>query len=420
MFFAHGDSVESLALNRPETMLLSVSSDQTAKLWPSPVTDRESALARRAFSVSVSPDGAYTALTTRDGGLRVYSGDADALVCSISALRARESIWLGGGSRLLVLSYMSPPLLLDTADWSVVRIMREHSLHPFRASAGGADGRLLATASAPFFIRKSGTYFNGKNHGLPIYLWDSQTGEPKGQVDLGGEAIADLAITRGGTILAGMAGGAIKELESASGKELRSLTGPLPELRCVAINRQETLLAAGARDGRVAFVGLAGFEGTLATGTHDGPVTDLAFSEDGTRLATSSEDGAIIIWDTVSGTPVYRRGTGAATALGVAWNPESGTLLGVGSAMLHRWRSDPWNLQQLPDVPGAPMEERYRQYKRHVRGECRRLSSGGQCHRVIQSLYFATDTDGTARAFQNIGRVGGTGGVGGRGRSPGY
>jgi WD40 repeat protein len=92
--------------------------------------------------------------------------------------------------------------------------------------------------------------------------------------------------------------------DAASGREVRTLTGPPDLVTVVAFSHDSQKLAAGGRDGAVWLWDAQTGRGLHTLAGHTGGVKSLAFTPDGTRLTATGLDKTARLWDVRSGREV--------------------------------------------------------------------------------------------------------------------
>lgn len=95
-------------------------------------------------------------------------------------------------------------------------------------------------------------------------------------------------------------GAEIKIWDTATGKEIRTLTGPTRSITSVAFSPDGKRIAAGSLDGTIRVWDADNGKELLQMKGHEG-VWGLAWSPDGNKIATSGWDETIKIWDAASG-----------------------------------------------------------------------------------------------------------------------
>jgi WD40 repeat protein/serine/threonine protein kinase len=159
-----------------------------------------------------------------------------------------------------------------------------------------------------------------------------------------------------GTLLAASQGKMVQLWNTATWKELNSLTGFSSPIRCLAFARKGRTLAVGEENGTVRLWDVAGKRAIAHRLGHTSMVEAVAFSPDGRRLATGGADSTVKLWDmpllqevaalTLHDGPVYS----------VAFSPDGLTLASASAdATVRLWQAlPPAKVQRPPsERPGA-------------------------------------------------------------------
>jgi dipeptidyl aminopeptidase/acylaminoacyl peptidase len=149
--------------------------------------------------------------------------------------------------------------------------------------------------------------------------------------------IFSVAESPDGTILAaGGQDGAIRFWETATGKELRALTGHSERVKSVAFSTDGKTLVSGGKDKSVRLWDVATGQQRRRLEGHQGEVASVGFSPDGKLLASASLDLTVRLWETASGKELrqLRGHTGAVFC--VAFSPDGKTLASAGKDRIVR------------------------------------------------------------------------------------
>jgi hypothetical protein len=175
------------------------------------------------------------------------------------------------------------------------------------------DGRCLA----------SGSYDN------TVRVWDTATG--KELLSLTGHAscVRCVAFSPDGRRLAsGSDDRTVKVWDSATGKELLSLAGHANYVVSVAFHPDRRRLASGSADQTAKVWDTATGKELLSLTGHAGWIKSVAFSPDGRRLVLGSLEKTVKVWDSATGKELLSLKGQAAEVTSVAFSPDGRRLAG--------------------------------------------------------------------------------------------
>jgi len=159
-----------------------------------------------------------------------------------------------------------------------------------------------------------------------VKIWDSATG--KELLTLKGPVLTVAFSPDGRRLASGSK--TVKIWDSATGKELLALKGHVDPVLSVAFSPDGRRLASGGFDKTVKiWDGTTGKELFSLKG-HPGWVQGVAFSHDGQRLASGSNDSTVKIWDSTTGKELFSLKGHAGAVSSVAFSPD-GQRLASGS-----------------------------------------------------------------------------------------
>jgi RNA polymerase sigma factor (sigma-70 family) len=173
------------------------------------------------------------------------------------------------------------------------------------------DGRLLATAE----------------HDNSARLWESASGKEVRVLTGHTAALDAVAFSPDGKRLATSSWDkTIRVWDSASGKELRVIEGHTGEVYPLAFSPDGRQLVSGGNDKTARVWDAATGKELLTLHGHQGVVHGVAFSPDGKRLATAGWDKLVRLWDVPSGKELMTLTGHTAQVLAVAFSPDGRTL----------------------------------------------------------------------------------------------
>ena len=250
-----------------------------------------------AYTVAISPDGAYVAAGLEDSTVRVWQVSDQTLLLTLEG--HAEAVWsvafspdgnlLGSGSA------DSDIILWNMPDGSLSHRLNAH-LYGVRSIAFSPDGLLLASGSDDNTIR----------------LWNLPDGSP-----------------------------------------VSAQMGHLREVYSVAFSPDSSMLASGSQDDTLRLWDVAEHVAIDTLEGHTGDVNAVAFSPDGSMVASASSDGTTRLWQ-VSDQSLIRRSEGQMDAiLGLAFSPDGTSLAsGVSDGTLRLWQVPDGTTEQIFDGLG--------------------------------------------------------------------
>ena len=307
----HRAAVRDVAITADGTRGVSVSDDQTLRVWDLATGRcryRLPALAHRC--VAIAPDGTWA--VTGGRGMQVWN--------------------LEDGR--LARSFPGPPAEITCLSASV-------------------DGETLATGC--------GSVWSGKDdQAAGLWLWDLRSGQLRQRFEECGPLLS-IALTP--DAVAGVTGsydGRVIRWDFATGGH--HLVEAMPRnATAVAVTPNGAVIVAGDYGGALGVWDFARGRAKALDG-HEKVVTGIGVTDDGLRAVTGSEDGSVLVWDLYTGRCLRRlRGT-ASEVTAVALTPDGARALSGAGAIwaAHEDESvrlwDPLNGRPDEDLFGVPTE----------------------------------------------------------------
>ena len=143
----------------------------------------------------------------------------------------------------------------------------------------------------------------------------------------------------GRTMVSGSGDDTIKQWDTASGTEIRTLQGHSDSVLSVAFSPEGSTLASGSSDNTIKIWDTASGTEIRTLQGHSDSVRSVAFSLDGRTMASGSDDNTIKLWDTASGTEILTLEEHSISVHSVAFSPDGRTLAsgGYGGNTIKLW-----------------------------------------------------------------------------------
>jgi WD40 repeat protein len=294
---APGGSATAVLFSSADTLLASAGFDGTVRLW-NPASGEElrtlTGHSSTVISVAFSPDGTLLASGSLDGTVRLWNPAS-----------GEELRTLSDHSGMVTSVAFSPDGTLLAAASSGVHIWdlaTGEEQHALRAR------RVLAVSFSPDGEMLVGVGTEG------VRIWSPQSGRevtsPLGSIDMEQRGFSSIAFSHDGALLAcaGPEGTQVRHL-STGRQPLALLTQGASS---VAFSPDDTMLVGAHSDGTVRIYSSATGEELRTLTGHTAAVSSVAFSPDGGLLASAGGDGTIRIWNPFTGHQLAGTGFGEA------------------------------------------------------------------------------------------------------------
>jgi WD40 repeat protein len=345
-----------VAFSPDGSRLASGSDDRTVKTWHS-ATGKELSTFKghteTVTTVAFSPDGQRLASGSADGTVRIWNSAPEFLLIGhaqwVPAAALGSDRWVSSvafspdGRRLASGSPDKTVKVWDTATGKELLSLEDHDGQVHEA-AFGPDGHLLSSFSAggvSTAFGPDGRRLASGSHDGMVKVWDTATG--KQLLSLTGHAgwVWSMAFSPDGERLAsGSADGRVKIWDSTTGKELLSLTTDGAG-SVLAFSPDGRRLAAATANNKTAKVwdSATGKELLSLKGLAD-YLTSMAFRPDGRRLVTVERRvGKVKFWDSETGKQLVSLQVGEVSSL--AFSPDGRRLaLGCEDGFIKVWETD--------------------------------------------------------------------------------
>ncbi|MEH2226531.1 WD40 repeat domain-containing protein [Nostoc sp.] len=158
-------------------------------------------------------------------------------------------------------------------------------------SRGGGSSSVVHVA-----ISADGKVLLRRYNDQPVQLWNLQTGEELGVVNLGAEYANPLALNSTGSMLAAVELGQIALWDVKTNKMIYSFTHDSEWIKQIVFSPDDRILASGGYDHTIKLWNVQTNCEIKTLETYSS-IMDLAFSPSETILASVSSDGTIRLWD---------------------------------------------------------------------------------------------------------------------------
>jgi len=331
----HSDAVWGVAFSPDGQTIVSVSRDNTIKLWNTDGTLLNTLRGHSGTVVGVafSPDGQMIASGSWDKTVKLWNREGTLLTTLRGHGVSVIGVAFSPDGQIIASASGDKTLKLWNREGTLLTTLRGHQ-DAVIGVAFSPDGQIIASASDDKTVK-----LWNRNGTLLTTL--------KGHRD----EVFGVAFSPDGQIIASASDDKTVKLWKRNGTLLNTLTGHSDEVYKIAFSPDGKTLASGSRDKTLK---LWKRDGTLLTtlSGHSGEVWGVAFSPDGKTLASASNDGTVKLWKIDS--PWLKTLNGHdATVRGVAFSPDGKILASAGGDnTIKLWNRDGTLLNTLSGHSG--------------------------------------------------------------------
>jgi WD40 repeat protein/predicted Ser/Thr protein kinase len=329
----HPRKVLSLAFRPDGARLVTTSADGIVRQWD-PATSRQVEPAfdhhsGEVLAAAYSPDGEWVASGGTDRTIRLWraTGQREIAVLHGHTGAVSELAFTPDGRRLASVSQERGPWRADhsVGTWEVdfgssLPVLRGHTKYVYPVACS-PDGRWIASGDWDNVLR----------------LWDARTGEVCAEID-NGDIVKTLAYSPDGSWLVSARQEWLQVWDAATGRRLKEIKAPAPNILAVAFHPDgATLAALDGSGGGTIFNATTGVEvARLRLGaSHD--TRALAYSPDGRWLAGTSTDGkTVCLFDARTYELSAQLSGHEGVVCSVAFSADSGRLASCGADQIVR------------------------------------------------------------------------------------
>jgi WD40 repeat protein len=299
----HKEGVTGVAFSPDSQKVVTVSNDQTAKLWTIQGKFLTTFIGHEGniYSVSVSPDGQTVATASKDETIKLWNLQGQVLHTFTGHQDSVYSVTFSPDGQYLASSSRDKTVRLWDLQGKTIAILKGHqkSIDDVQFSP---DGKKLVT------ISRDGT----------IKLWNLQGQLLKSFGD-GKTAFFGVSFNPKGDKIAVAADDTTIQLWNLQGQLLTTLKGHQELVTSVVFSPDGKRLISSSSDGTAKIWNLQGLELKTLRGHQEG-ILKVAVDRTGRHIATASEDGTVKLWD-LTPKPMLGFRSQNARLTGVAINP---------------------------------------------------------------------------------------------------
>jgi WD40 repeat protein len=313
---SHAEFVEHVAWSSDGTRVVTVSWDDTAKVWDA--VDCKELVTLRGHTGDVryaawSPDDRRIVTASRDASAIVWDAQTgeELLTLHGHGNQVRHVAWSPDGARIVTASYDGTAKVWDAATGEELLSLGGHAGWVYQA-AWNSHGTRIVTASSD----KTGK------------VWDAATGAEL--FTLSGHRrdvlYAAWSSDDARIVTAGYDGDA-KIWDARTGVELFTLSGHKGPVQYAAWSSDDARIVTASDDGRAKVWDARMGTEILTLGGHTWYLKQATWNSDDTRIATASADGTAKVWSAVTGEELFTLSGHANWVYNAVWSPDSARIV---------------------------------------------------------------------------------------------
>ncbi len=329
-FFAHSDSVVSVAFSPDGKTIVTGSWDKTVKLWNLEGKEIQTfkGHSSNVVSVAFSPDGKTIVTGSWDKTVKLWNLEGKEIQTLKGHSDSVSSVAFSPDGKTIVTGSRDNTIKLWNLEGKELQTLKGHSDSVWSV-AFSPDGKTIATGSGDRTVK----------------LWNLEGKEF--QTFKGHSSnVNSVAFSQDGKTIATGSDDKTVKLWNLEGKEIQTLKGHSDSVSSVAFSPDGKTIATGSGDKTVKLWNLEGEE-IQTLGGHSVQVVSVAFSPDGKTIATGSLDDPVKLWN-LEGKKLQTLKGHSSIVFSVAFSPDGKTIAtGSGDNTVKLWTLEGKELQSF-------------------------------------------------------------------------
>lgn len=285
--YGHTSLANGCDVSPDGTRIVSVSGDETVKIWNAANGKEELALRGRPVSLescNFSPDGRRIVAGTRDGEVAMWDAISGALLWSVKAhgRPIPTCRFDPDGRRVVSASWDGRVKVLSVQDGSEMLTLAGHAVDACSCQFSRPHGERIISAGGDGMLK----------------MWDATTGGELRSVKAHEHEIMTCRFSNDGRwIFTSSQDTHVKRWDAGTLEERKDYKGHEVGVWTVAVSPNGTRLISGDKDGCIKVWDVESGEELASIREHANEVWDLAFFPDGNRFVSASWDWTVKVWD---------------------------------------------------------------------------------------------------------------------------